>query len=45
MYSYNLSNNDHDLNWDLPTPESAVYRSLSRAFDYTPSYSEKTINQ
>ena len=40
----NLSNNDHDLNWDLPTPESAVYRSLSRAFDYTPSYSEKNLS-
>ena len=27
----NLSNNDHDLNWELPTPKSAIYRSLSRA--------------
>ena len=39
----NLSNIDHDLDWELPTPKSAIYRSLSRAFDYTPTYTEKNL--
>ena len=39
----NLSNNDHSLDWELPTPKSANYRSLSRALDYTPYYSEKNL--
>jgi hypothetical protein len=39
----NLSNNDHPLEWGLPSPEGASYRSLSRALDYTPYYSEKDL--